>query len=205
MGLDQREVGANGIFQHVMTAVDLAGFLSLGEQGAVTRWREERTKARAAGLDPRRQIALRNQLQLDLPRLVKGIEHVGIGLARKRADDLAHAFGREQRSEACLPVARAVVHDGEILRALGDQRVDQLGRHAGGAKAADHHGCPVENIGDRSLGRADNFVDHRLLRRDGLPPRVFDYRTIVRYTGSAMFCLLSVNVKDGALRSASWD
>ena len=43
----------------------------------------------------------------------------GIGLARKGADDLLHAFGLKQSSEPRVAIAGVVVHDGEIFRPPG--------------------------------------------------------------------------------------
>ena len=54
----------------------------------------------------------------------------------------------EQRGEAGVAVAGVVVDDGEVARALRDQRVDELGRHAGRAEAADHDGGAVVDVGD---------------------------------------------------------
>ena len=45
----------------------------------------------------------------------------------------------QQRGEPGLAVAGVVVDDGQVARALRDQRVDQLGRLPGAAEAADHH------------------------------------------------------------------
>ena len=66
----------------------------------------------------------------------------------------------QQQREADVGVARVVVDDRELARALLDQRVDQLGRHAGGAEAADHHGGAVVDVGDGFADRVDDLVDH---------------------------------------------
>jgi hypothetical protein len=76
------------------------------------------------------------------------VEHPRIVLARERAHDLAHLPGREQRGEARVRVAGVVADDGQLLRAVLDQRVDQRERHAGDAEAADQHGVAVAHHGD---------------------------------------------------------
>ena len=162
------------ILEHVVAAVDHARLLAFGEQRAVAGRREERADAGAGGADALGEIALRHELELDLAGAVQRVEHVRIGLARKRADDLAHALRLEQRGEAGLAVAGVVVDDGEVARALRDQRVDQLGRHAGRAEAADHHRRAVVNVGDRGRGAGNDLVDHGFLgelRRAVVMPR----------------------------------
>ena len=67
----------------------------------------------------------------------------------------------EQRGEAGLAVAGVVVDDRQVLRALLDQRVDELVGHAGGAEAADHHGRAVGDVGDGVGERRDLLLDHR--------------------------------------------
>jgi len=95
--------------------------------------------------------------------MIKRVEHVGIGLARKRADDLANALGLEQRREPDIAVAGVVVHDRQIARTLLDQRVDQLRRHAGRAEAADHDRRTVPDIRHGFARRRHCLVDHSVL------------------------------------------
>ena len=92
------------------------------------------------------EIALRHQFELDVAGAVERVEDLRVGLARKRADDLADAPRLQQRGEAGLAVAGVVVDDRQVARALRDQRVDQLRRHAGRAEAADHHGRAVGHV-----------------------------------------------------------
>jgi len=56
--------------------------------------------AGASGADALGQVALRHQFQFQLARAIQRVEDVGIGLARKRADDLAHLPALEQRGQA---------------------------------------------------------------------------------------------------------
>src|SRR5262252_9039786 len=66
------------------------------------------------------------ELELDFPRAIRLLEMVRVDLARIRADELADAPRLEQRGDPDLAVAGVVVDDGEVARALRDQRVDQL-------------------------------------------------------------------------------
>ena len=100
LGLDQREVGVDRVLEHVAAAVDRARLLALGERRAVAGRREERADAGAGGADALGEVALRHQLELDLAGAVERVEHVRVGLARERADDLAHAPRLEQRGQA---------------------------------------------------------------------------------------------------------
>jgi len=83
-----------------------------------------------------------------------------IGLPRKRAKDLTDAFRRDERSKTCVGVAGVVVDNGEIARALRDQRVDQRRRHARIAEAADHDRRAVGNVGERGFGARESLIDH---------------------------------------------
>ena len=76
----------------------------------------------------------------------------------------------EQRREPGVAVAGVVVDDGQVARALRDQRVDQLGRHAGRAEAADHHGRAVLDAGHRLAHRRYLLVDQDILRRNAFMP-----------------------------------
>jgi hypothetical protein len=51
--------------------------------------------------------------------------------------------GRPAARQCRLAIAGVVVDDGEVARALLDQRLGQLVGQAGGAEAADHHGGAV--------------------------------------------------------------
>src|SRR5581483_5064830 len=123
--LDQRVIGMDRVFEHVMPAVDEARLLALRERRAVGRRRVEGTDARARGANALGEGALRHELELDLARAVKRIEHPRIGLARKRADDLAHLPRLQQRGEPGVRIARIVVDDREVARAAADERVDE--------------------------------------------------------------------------------
>src|SRR6218665_839312 len=81
---------------------------------------------------PLGQIALRNQLQLDLAAPVEIVKDPGVGLPGKAADDLAHTARLEQCGDAHIAIARVVVHDSQLACTLLDETVNQLGGDAGG-------------------------------------------------------------------------
>ncbi|ABA51189.1 hypothetical protein BURPS1710b_A1553 [Burkholderia pseudomallei 1710b] len=158
--LHEREIRMDRRLEHVVLAVDHARFLAFGELRAVARRREEAADTGARRANPLGEVALRYQFELDLARAIQRVEHLRIGLPRKRADDLAHAPRLQQRGEARLAVAGVVVDDRQIARALRDQRIDQLGGHPGRAEAADHDRRAVVDVGHRRLEGIENLVDH---------------------------------------------
>lgn len=167
LGLDQRHVAVDRVLEHVLLAVDLAGFAVARELGAVARGAEEGADAGTGRADALGQVALRHQLELELAAAVERVEDVAVGLARKAADDLAHAAGLEQRGEAGVAVAGVVVDHRQVARALLDEAVDEFAGNAGGAEAADENGGAVgharEGVGDG--GR--DLVDHGSVSEEG--------------------------------------
>src|SRR5690606_2123073 len=75
-GLDQRKVGKDRVFEHVVAPVDLANFLAFGQFGAVAGGREEGTDTSAGGADSFGKVALRNQFEFNLAAAVQLVEHV---------------------------------------------------------------------------------------------------------------------------------
>ena len=105
LGLDERYVGMNGELKNVMFAPDFARFLQaaigiLSQLGAITCGREESPNTRASSTYTLGQIALRDQLKLDLPGAEKPIEDLRVGLSWKTADHLAYTAGLEQRGQS---------------------------------------------------------------------------------------------------------
>src|SRR3546814_12997917 len=86
-----------------------------------------------------------------------------IRLTRKRADDLLHPPRLEQRGKPGLAVTGIVVDDGKVARAMGDQRIDELVRHARGPEPADHDRRAIENVAYRQSRRGKTLVDHLIL------------------------------------------
>src|SRR5450755_588590 len=67
LGLDEGVIGVQGRLEDVHAAADRSRFLALGELGAVAGRREEAADAGAGGADALGEIALRHELELDLP------------------------------------------------------------------------------------------------------------------------------------------
>ena len=84
----------NRVLEHVVAIGDAARLLALREIGAERRGRVEGADAGAGRADALGERALRHELELDLARPVRLVEVPGIALARERAEDLAHALGR---------------------------------------------------------------------------------------------------------------
>ena len=140
-------------------AVDLAHFFALRKLGAKAHAREKSADARARRTNALSEIALWHQFKLHLSSAIERVEVMRIGLARERANHLAHFARSEQRRDACLAVARVVGDDGEVACALRDESVDERHRHARAAKAADHDRRTITHIGERLGNRWKNFVD----------------------------------------------
>ena len=90
-----------------------------------------------------------------------------IDLARIRADEFSHPAGLEQRGKPGLAVAGIVVDNGQVARALRDQRVNQLARDTGATESANQHGSAILHSGQRGLERIDDFVYHGVFSRTG--------------------------------------
>ena len=165
MRLDEREIGVNRVFEHIVPTVDLADFLALGQQRTIAGRREDRADPRPCRLNTRGKVALRHQFQLDRSGTIGGIEMLRVGLARKGTDDFPDPPFADQRGQAGLAIPGVVIDYGKIADAARDQRIDQLVGHARRAEAADHHGGTVENIRDRRFCARRLFVDHAILLR----------------------------------------
>ncbi len=163
MRFHQRKIGMDRVFQHMVHAIDFAGFLALREQGAIAGGGENRAQPGARRLNTRGQVALRHQFQFDCAAAPCGIEMMRIRLARERADDFAHAAFTDQRGHPAFAVSGVVVDDRQVADSARDQGVDQPIGHAGGAEPADHHRRAVANVRHRRCGTGHAFVDHRNL------------------------------------------
>src|SRR6218665_1595393 len=177
LGLDQGHVAINGVLQHIGFAVDEARFLRcaigvFGQLRAESRGGEEGADTRTGCTQPLGQIALRNQLQLDLAAPVEIVKDPGVGLPGKAADDLAHTARLEQCGDAHIAIARVVVHDSQLACTLLDETVNQLGGDAGGAKAANQHRGAVLDVRQGRPHVCRNLVDH-----DAVAPVLTGFRT----------------------------
>ena len=72
-------------------AVDMANLLAFGELGAGPGGAEERADTRAGGAHPLREVALRDELELDLAGLVEAVEHPGMFCRMGTSTPLPHS------------------------------------------------------------------------------------------------------------------
>src|SRR5690606_29327213 len=158
--LDHGVVHMDRVFEHVLAAVDLPGFLALGEQGAVAGGRIEGADAGASGTQALGKVALGYQLELDLAGAIEFFEYVGMAHARKRAEDLPHPASLEERGNADSAVARVVADQRQFAGTVLDQRINQIFGLSGPTKTANGDGCTVLDAGHRIGGTAQQFVDH---------------------------------------------
>ncbi|MNZ98570.1 hypothetical protein D3C78_1178590 [compost metagenome] len=82
-GLDQGEVRPQRQFEHVVPAVDLAGFFALRQLGAVSGGCVKPTEPGTGSLDAGRQITLRDQFQLQFAAAVQVVKYPGVRLTRE--------------------------------------------------------------------------------------------------------------------------
>src|SRR5439155_3119124 len=98
--LDDREVAADGAFEHALLAGELARLFALGDLRAIAGRRVEALDARAAGAQPLGERALRTQLDLQLSRQEQLLEDLVLAdVARHHLFDLAL---REENAEALV-------------------------------------------------------------------------------------------------------
>lgn len=152
---DECEVAGDGVLEDVAAAVEGARLLALGQRGAVAGGGEERGDAGAPRAESLGQVALRDELELEVPVAVGGVEVPGVGLARVGADDLGHAPLAHQRGEAGVPTTGVVAHEREVTGTAVDQRLDQLHGLPGRTEAADQDG--------RAVGRAGHGLERRVV------------------------------------------
>jgi hypothetical protein len=158
--LDQGQVRGQRFFHHVPLAVELAGFLALGHQGAVAGPGVERRDARAAGTQLLRQGALRGELQGQLAGQVLALEL--LVLAHVGGNHLADLPRLQQQAEA-ETVDTGVVADGsQVLLAAVAQGGDQLLGDAAQAEAADGDGHAVLDQAFQGVGGAGVNLVHEL-------------------------------------------
>lgn len=69
VGADQREVGGDGAFEYVRSAIEVSGVLAFGDRGADRDRRVDGRQPSAAGPHPFHQRALRHHLQRHPARL----------------------------------------------------------------------------------------------------------------------------------------
>ena len=140
-GVDEGDVGDEAPLHHIVLAIEGAGLLALGDDGAIARLGEEGRDARAARADALGQRALGVELQLQLAReKLLGEELV---LAHIGGDHLPDLARLQQDAKANAIDARIVGDDGEIFGAGVLDRHDQGLGNAAQAKAARHDGHAI--------------------------------------------------------------
>ena len=140
-GLDDGQVGADRVLEHVFAAVERARLLAFGELGAVGGARVEARDAGAAGAEFFRQRALRRELQFELSGQHLALEL--LVLADVGGDHLLHLARLQQQPHAEVVHARVVAGDGEALHAAFHQRGDQVLGNAAQPEAAGGDGHVV--------------------------------------------------------------
>ena len=115
---------------------------------------------------------------------IERIETMRIALARERTEDLAHPPFADQQRKAGIAIAGVIADHREIPRAVFDQRVDQLGRLARQAEAADQDDGAVGDAVKCPRKRM-SLVDHDCVQNSTLsrqrPLRLEGWRGVPAY------------------------
>ncbi len=97
----------------------VAGLLALGQRRADARSGEKKAPMPAPAARIRSaRLPCGTTSSSILPVAVEPVEDPGVGLARERADHLAHPALGQQRGQSGVAVAGVVGHDGQVGRAL---------------------------------------------------------------------------------------
>ena len=135
-GLDEREVGAQRLLEHVALAVDHPRFLAFGDDRPVRGGREEAFDARAGGAHALGERALRHQFHFDLAAQELALEFLVLAdVGRDHLSDLPRA---QQDPRAEVVDAGVVADDREPAGAAGVERADQVFGNAAEAEPAHH-------------------------------------------------------------------
>ncbi len=177
MSFNQRKVSANRVFQHIVAAVNFAGFFAFRQRRAVARWGKNGAKTCARSLNASGQVPLRDQFQLHFAAAIQVIENLWVDLAWEWADHFAYAPGLQQRREADFAVSGVVIDNGQVTCALFNQRINQQRRLPGGPKAADHNGRPIVDTRDGIRQRRHTFINHQVAPRCAVIALIFVVRT----------------------------
>ena len=149
-GLDDRQIRRETSLHHVMLAVEGAGFLALGDHGAVARLGVEGRNARPACTDALGQRALRIEFELKLARKIELFEQ--LVLPDVRTDHLADLTVFQEQAQAKAVHAAVVGDHRQVLHPVIADRRDQVFRDPAKAKAARHDGHAVEEKAFQRLG-----------------------------------------------------
>src|SRR6266852_2529014 len=155
-GFDEREVPTQPALQNVVAAVELAGFFSFGNQGAVAGRCVEGGDTSATGANALGESALRIQLDLHFAAEHALLEKfVFPDVGGNHFFDLAIL---QEQAEAGAVGAGVVAGNGQILGAFAAYCVDQMLRDPAEAEAADEDGGAVSKFGNGGVGRSNAFV-----------------------------------------------
>src|SRR5258708_21797549 len=176
-GLDEREVAAQAALENVMAAIELAGFFSFGNHGAVAGWCVEGGDTSATGANALGESALRIQLDLHFAAEHQLLEKfVFPDVGGNHFFDLAIL---QEQAKAGAVGSGVVAGNGQILGAFAAYCVDQMLRDPAEAEAADEDGGAVGKFGNGGVGR-----------RDRKSTRLNSSHQIISY---AVFCLKKKN------------
>ena len=163
-GFDEGEVGFEGGLEEVRFAVEVAGLLAVGDDGADAGGGVEGGDACAAGADALGEGALRDEVDFEfagddllLEQLVFADVASGVGGDQAGFEHEAHAES----------VDAHVVGDGvEAGDAAADESGDAVFGNAAEAEAAEHEGGAVGDVVEGRVGGGEDFV-HAVARVSG--------------------------------------
>ena len=168
-GSDEGVVERQRVFQQVLAAVDHACLATLCEFGTDGGGRVERRDAGAGRAQTFGKRALRHQFRIDLAELVVLGERQRIGGTcggGEGADHFPHLAVLHQHADVghawLLRPAGCVGNEGELLRAVFEQCLDQVERHARHREAAECDDAAVADVLHRLAEAGDllGFLRH---------------------------------------------
>ena len=144
--LHEREVGLQRRLEHVVAPVDDARLLALGDDGAVAGRREEAADARRRPRGCARRTCPAGPARVRARRSGTGARTPGSRRRRSRSS-CAPAATCSRMPIPNVVDAGVVADDGQVARAAGAQRRDQVLRDPAQPEAAHHDGRAVGNEG----------------------------------------------------------
>src|SRR5699024_2228826 len=141
-------VAVDGVFQHIVAAVNLAGLFALGQHGAVSGWGEEGTNTSTCGAESLGEVTLGDQFQFDFTGTVGLIEVPRVRLAWERANNFVDPALFDQQGQSLFGLSGVVVDDGQVLGASIEESPNELHRLAGISEATNQYRRAVVDIGD---------------------------------------------------------
>ena len=155
-GFDESEIAAQGAFKNEVATVEFAGFLAVGDNGAVAGGRVKRRDARAARTEAFRERTLRIQLHLQFAAEHELFEQ--LVLTNIGGDHLLHLAILQQQTNAEIVDAGVIADDGQVFGPFTAYGSDQILRNAAEAEAAHQNRHAIAQIGDSGVSGGDAFV-----------------------------------------------